>query len=78
MWKTRRAAYNGSVVAGFPNLFLLTGPNSGLGHNSIVFMIEAQVHWVMQALRVMKREGAQSVALRPEVYDRHVLEMEQR
>jgi len=78
MWKTRRAAYNGSVVAGFPNLFLLTGPNSGLGHNSIVFMIEAQVHWVMQALRVMKRAGVQSVVLRPEVYDRHVLKMEQR
>jgi cation diffusion facilitator CzcD-associated flavoprotein CzcO len=78
MWQTRRGAYNGSVMAGFPNLFLLTGPNSGLGHNSIVFMIEAQVHWVMQALRVMNQQGAQSLVLRPEAYDHHIVEMEQR
>jgi cation diffusion facilitator CzcD-associated flavoprotein CzcO len=48
----------GTTVAGFPNLFLLVGPNTGLGHNSIVFMIESQVTYVMDALRTMEQRGA--------------------
>ena len=42
---------------GFPNLFLLIGPNTGLGHNSIVFMIESQLNYVMDALRIMDARG---------------------
>ena len=44
-------AYKGTAVAGFPNLFFLVGPNTGLGHNSIVFMIESQIDYVVDALR---------------------------
>jgi len=56
-WKERVTAYLGITVAGFPNLFLLLGPNTGLGHNSVVLMIEAQVRYVMSCLRLMRRHG---------------------
>ncbi|MCG3751452.1 NAD(P)/FAD-dependent oxidoreductase [Amycolatopsis sp. Poz14] len=42
----------GITVNGFPNLFFLLGPNTGLGHNSVVFMIEAQISYIAQALRL--------------------------
>jgi cation diffusion facilitator CzcD-associated flavoprotein CzcO len=45
-------------VAGYPNLFFLIGPNSRVGHSSIVFMIEAQVHYVMQCLKLMHKKQA--------------------
>jgi len=48
------AAYKGATVAGFPNLFFLVGPNTGLGHSSMVFMIESQVAYVVDALRTMR------------------------
>ena len=54
-WKERASAYLGITVAGFPNFFLLLGPNTGLGHNSVVLMIEAQVRYVMSCLRLMRR-----------------------
>ena len=58
MWDGSPEAYLGTTVAGFPNLFLLVGPNTGLGHNSIVFMIESQINYVVDALRTMRRRGA--------------------
>ncbi len=57
VWKDRISAYLGITVAGFPNFFLLLGPNTGLGHNSVVLMIEAQVRYVMSCLRMMRRRG---------------------
>jgi hypothetical protein len=51
-------------MAGFPNLFLLVGPNVGLGHNSIVFMIEAQINYVLGALDAMRERGAGRVVVR--------------
>lgn len=56
-WRERISAYLGITVAGFPNFFLLLGPNTGLGHNSVVLMIEAQVRYVMSCLLMMKRRG---------------------
>jgi cation diffusion facilitator CzcD-associated flavoprotein CzcO len=50
-WQGSAEAYLGATVAGFPNLFLLVGPNTGLGHNSLVFMIESQLEYLMQCLR---------------------------
>jgi cation diffusion facilitator CzcD-associated flavoprotein CzcO len=48
----------GTTVAGFPNLFLLVGPNTGLGHNSIVFMIESQLAYLIDALRTLDARRA--------------------
>jgi cation diffusion facilitator CzcD-associated flavoprotein CzcO len=65
-WDGSPSAYKGAAVAGFPNLFFLVGPNTGLGHNSIVFMIESQINYVASALAAMRRRGAKVVDVRPE------------
>jgi cation diffusion facilitator CzcD-associated flavoprotein CzcO len=57
-WAGGMRAYKGTAVAGFPNLFLLVGPNTGLGHSSQVFMIESQIAYVLDAVRHLRRTGA--------------------
>jgi cation diffusion facilitator CzcD-associated flavoprotein CzcO len=57
----------GITVAGFPNLFFLLGPNTGLGHNSVVFMIEAQISYVAEALRLAR---GKAIEPKPEVQER--------
>jgi cation diffusion facilitator CzcD-associated flavoprotein CzcO len=66
VWDGSPRAYKGAAVAGFPNLFFLVGPNTGLGHSSIVFMIESQVAYVAAALRTVRRRGARIVEVREE------------
>ncbi|GAA2041812.1 NAD(P)/FAD-dependent oxidoreductase [Catenulispora yoronensis] len=61
-WSGGLAAYYGMTVAGFPNMFILVGPNTGLGHNSIVFMIEAQTAYLMKLLALARERGAATVA----------------
>jgi cation diffusion facilitator CzcD-associated flavoprotein CzcO len=71
-WRERGLeAYLGTAVAGFPNLFILVGPNTGLGHSSMVYMIESQVHYVHEAITAMRRREAAFVDLRPEVQARY-------
>jgi cation diffusion facilitator CzcD-associated flavoprotein CzcO len=60
-------AYLGTAFAGFPNLFMLIGPNTGLGHSSMVFMIESQLAYVMDALRTMDARGLAEVEVRRDV-----------
>jgi cation diffusion facilitator CzcD-associated flavoprotein CzcO len=60
-WRGGVEAYNGIAVPGFPNFFLLLGPNTGLGHNSVVFMIECQVRHVLSCLRLLAREKADTI-----------------
>jgi cation diffusion facilitator CzcD-associated flavoprotein CzcO len=76
-WGGSMQAYLGSAIAGFPNFFMLVGPNTGLGHNSIVFMIEAQVNYVAGALRAMRRRGADRLEVRSDVQDRFNEELQQ-
>ena len=57
-------ALRGTTVAGFPNAFILLGPNTGLGHTSVVVMVEAQVAYVLDCLKFMKREGATIIEAR--------------
>lgn len=65
-WKDGPEAYLGLSVAGFPNFFMLVGPNTGLGHNSMVFMIESQVAYVMDALKTMKARQLRAVDVKPD------------
>ena len=60
-WHETMTAYLGTSVAGFPNLFLLLGPNTGLGHNSVVLMIEAQLKQVLKALDHLRRSGLDTI-----------------
>jgi cation diffusion facilitator CzcD-associated flavoprotein CzcO len=54
-------AYRGVTMAGFPNLFLLLGPNTALGHTSVVFMIESQIQHVLSCLRLIARDKADAI-----------------
>ena len=54
-------AYHGITVPGFPNFFMLLGPNTGLGHTSVVFMIESQIQHVMSCLRILARDKADTI-----------------
>ena len=65
-WAGDPQAYLGTSVAGFPNLFLLIGPNTILGHTSMVFMIESQVAYVLDCLRTMEERGVGVVDVLPE------------
>ncbi|MFC6087035.1 flavin-containing monooxygenase [Sphaerisporangium aureirubrum] len=64
-WRDGIEAYLGTTASGFPNLFFLLGPNTGLGHNSVVFMIEAQVRYVMSCLRLLSTTKAAALDVRP-------------
>jgi cation diffusion facilitator CzcD-associated flavoprotein CzcO len=77
-WRSGAKAYLGTTVAGFPNLFLLYGPNTNLGHSSIVYMLESQINYVMDALRVLSERGATSADLRPEAQERFDAEIQER
>jgi cation diffusion facilitator CzcD-associated flavoprotein CzcO len=65
-WAGSPHAYLGCTVPGFPNLFFLLGPNTGLGHSSMVYMIESQIAYVLGALRTMRERDAHAIEVRPE------------
>ncbi len=64
VWRGGVEAYHGITVAGFPNFFLLLGPNTGLGHNSVIFMIESQVQHVLSCLRMLARRSGETIEVR--------------
>jgi cation diffusion facilitator CzcD-associated flavoprotein CzcO len=78
MWAGSPQAYRGTAVAGFPNLFIVTGPNTGLGHNSLVFMIEAQLDYMMDAIRTMDARGATRVEVRREAQETYNAKLQSR
>jgi hypothetical protein len=77
VWKDSAQAYLGITVSGFPNLFMLYGPNTNLGHNSITFMIERQTEYILQALETMQARGLSSIEVSREAQERFN-EMQQR
>ncbi|MGY2230299.1 NAD(P)/FAD-dependent oxidoreductase [Pseudomonas tolaasii] len=66
-WHDGAHAYKGTTVPGYPNLFLIVGPNTGLGHNSMILMIEAQVAYILDALKQMQRQHLATVEVKPAV-----------
>ncbi|QYF92450.1 NAD(P)/FAD-dependent oxidoreductase [Massilia sp. PAMC28688] len=73
-----KQAYKGCTVAGFPNFFLIAGPNTGLGHNSMIYMIESGAHYVLQALLHMRARGLQSVEVKEAAQRRYNQQLQQR
>jgi cation diffusion facilitator CzcD-associated flavoprotein CzcO len=78
VWRGSPRAHNGTAVAGFPNLFLLLGPNTGLGHSSMVYMIESQIGYVIDALRVMRELGVDVAEVREEAQARSNADLDAR
>jgi cation diffusion facilitator CzcD-associated flavoprotein CzcO len=60
-WADGIEAHRGITVPGFPNFFMLLGPNTGLGHNSVVFMIESQIQHVLSCLRWLSKERGRTI-----------------
>jgi cation diffusion facilitator CzcD-associated flavoprotein CzcO len=78
IWHNGPHAYYGTTVAGFPNLFLLIGPNTGLGHNSMIFMIESQLNYILDCLHMMDRRNIQTIEVQPDVEEKYSAEMQRR
>jgi cation diffusion facilitator CzcD-associated flavoprotein CzcO len=66
-WSEGAEAYLGTSVSGFPNLFMITGPNTGLGHTSMIFMMESQFNYIVDALEQMAAGSFSSVDVRGDV-----------
>ncbi|TQF74947.1 NAD(P)/FAD-dependent oxidoreductase [Rhodococcus spelaei] len=70
-WSGSPAAYLGTTIAGFPNLFMMYGPNTNLGHSSIVYMLESQAAYIDGALAHLASGDAVGLEVRPEVQARY-------
>jgi cation diffusion facilitator CzcD-associated flavoprotein CzcO len=64
-WGGDMRALRGTTIAGFPNLCMIVGPNTGLGHNSMIYMIESQLNYVVDYLATLDRTGAAALDTRP-------------
>jgi cation diffusion facilitator CzcD-associated flavoprotein CzcO len=65
-WSRRREAYLGTTVSGYPNYFILLGPNTGTGHTSALLYVEAQIEYIVDCLQRLERDGIASLDVRPE------------
>ncbi|EME21362.1 flavin-containing monooxygenase [Rhodococcus triatomae] len=70
--------YKGSSVANFPNMFFLVGPNTGLGHTSMVFMIESQLNYVVDAINVIERNDIGTIEVRQDAQDRYNRDLQEK
>lgn len=59
-------AYLGTSIAGFPNFFMIIGPNTGLGHNSMIYMIESHIAYIAGCLRTLIKRGAKTMEVTSE------------
>lgn len=66
VWADGAYAYLGMAIPGFPNFFMLYGPNTNVGSNSVLFVLEAQAHYIVRALRYLRRRRRRYVAVKPE------------
>ena len=77
VWKDGAEAHRGVAVSGFPNFFMLYGPNTNLGHNSIIFMLECQINYVMQAIDALKNPKVRWLDVRKMAEDEFNAELQQ-
>jgi len=76
-WRGGPEAYLGLAVAGFPNLFMLYGPNTNLGHNSIIYMLESQIRYVMQAIAHLNSTPGACLEVRAQTQARYTRRLQQ-
>ncbi|MDO6966044.1 flavin-containing monooxygenase [Rhizobium alvei] len=77
-WTRGMQAYDSITVPGFPNLFMMLGPNTGLGHHTMVYILEAQVDYILGALDYAKASGSETLEASVEAEARYVAAIEQR
>ena len=77
-WRNGAQAYKSINVAGYPNLFMIFGPNSGPGHNSALVYIEAQIEYIVKAATTLRSLGVKAMDVREEVQARHNQHLQKR
>ncbi|MFN8644156.1 MAG: NAD(P)/FAD-dependent oxidoreductase [Candidatus Binatia bacterium] len=75
-WAHGARAYYGITVAGYPNFFMLYGPNTNLGHNTIIYMLECQMAYIIGALRALEAEDLRYLDLQPVMLDAYNAEIQ--
>ncbi len=75
-WRDGAEAYRGVAVSGFPNFFMLYGPNTNLGHNSIIFMVEQQIDYVLECVGKIAADGVKAIDVTPEAMAAYNHEMQ--
>ncbi|GLQ31542.1 flavin-containing monooxygenase [Litoribrevibacter albus] len=75
-WKDHTEAYYGTSITGYPNLWMLVGPNTGLGHNSIIFMIEAQVKYILNCMKAIEQRESDYMDVKPEAQEIYNVELQ--
>jgi cation diffusion facilitator CzcD-associated flavoprotein CzcO len=68
-WKRAAKSYLGITTSGFPNFFMMYGPNTNLGHNSIIFMIECQTNYILKCIELIRAQNLKFIDLRPEALE---------
>jgi len=66
VWAEFPRAYLGTALPGFPNFFIVTGPNTGIGHTSAIFVIEAQMEYIRRAIAAVQQQGAKAIEVKPQ------------
>ncbi|ROM70938.1 monooxygenase [Pseudomonas brassicacearum] len=70
-WAQYPRAYLGTSLPDFPNLFIVTGPNTGSGHTSALFIIESQMNYILDCIRTLNRQNLRSIEVRPAAEQRY-------
>jgi len=63
-WQDYPRGYQGTCIPGFPNLFVVTGPNTGIGHTSAIFIIEAQMQYIMSCIQNVEKRNQQTIEVK--------------
>lgn len=74
-WKTSPTSYLGITTAHYPNMYQLVGPHTGLGHNSIIFMIEAQAEYIVKCMQMLQKKGADYLDVKPQAQARFLADV---
>ncbi|GBE63790.1 monooxygenase [Mycobacterium sp. MFM001] len=77
VWRDGAHAYLGMAVPGFPNFFMLYGPNTNVGSNSVIFVLEAQARYIVRAVKYLRRTRKRYVSVRPEAMARFLAKIDQ-
>jgi cation diffusion facilitator CzcD-associated flavoprotein CzcO len=77
-WKDGSEAYYGTTVSGYPNMYQLVGPNTALGHNSIIFMIECQVQHILNCINRLEEKGGDYINVRADAQEKFNQRMQEK
>ncbi|MEY2972545.1 MAG: hypothetical protein RI886_322, partial [Pseudomonadota bacterium] len=76
LWENGAESYKGICIKNFPNFFMLYGPNTNLGSNSIIFMVEQQVKFIIKCIKKVKSKNFKSIEIKESIFDQYNLSIQ--